>query len=219
MCSLDFFLPCVGWSDTVCVVVALWPALKPLHRAVWSFNSTGASGGWNSLIAAWRVTEVRRVSLVFDGGEGGKDLHFWPFKERLHWPIKKWKISPCKPLTVILTGQLSSDLFQAFPLNYLNVSWRSVGLVVMESLQCKLKVIDSIPETAVSSESYGCCIGHQWQIWRDVLKTGRLVHHLLLFVSVTEATTSTFFFLVWVLQVWMWQAEKSVKPKPKPHEV
>lgn len=28
-----------------------------------------------------------------------KDIHFWPFCRNTRWPMEKWRISPCKPLT------------------------------------------------------------------------------------------------------------------------
>lgn len=54
---------------------------------------------------------------------GRNDIHFWPLRETLHWPMKTWAVSPGKPMTIILAGPFSSDLFQPFSLSFLIVSW------------------------------------------------------------------------------------------------
>ena len=112
-------------------MVALW--LVPLKhcsylhtigsqrlRPAWSLNSAGSSWGGN-FYRCFMCHGDQKSEPGLWKKDRRKDIHFCPLKETLHWPIKKWKISPCKPMTIILTGPFSSDLFQPFSLRYLNV--------------------------------------------------------------------------------------------------
>lgn len=126
-----------GEVITVCVMAALWPIsltralVSPPH---WAPNDSGADVKFKLCQHFTRMTffcrfltcyrdQTSELGLWRREGRGKKYISDL-LKETLHWPIKEWKISPCKPMTIILTGPLSSDLFQPFSLKCLNVSWR-----------------------------------------------------------------------------------------------
>ena len=125
----------------------------------------------------------------FEGKKGREDIHFWPLKETLHWPIKKWKISPRKPwqslwpalsaLTffnlsrwsfwMLVGGQLASWLWGETkgyrfnpckqPLQLDPVDFREIWMFHLTSLTC---------------------------FWGDILKPGVWVYCLLPFLSVMK---------------------------------
>lgn len=66
----------------LCASKGLWRGVETLLPRLFMWHGDPEPSLWR-----WEVRE---------------DIHLWPLKETLHWPIKKSKILPCKPMTIIL---------------------------------------------------------------------------------------------------------------------
>lgn len=65
--------------------------------------------------------EMKRVSSALREREKEKRSTFLTFCRNTRWPMEKWRISPCKPLTAVLDEPLSADLSNlSFSLRYLS---------------------------------------------------------------------------------------------------
>lgn len=98
---------------------------KSLHPA-WSLNVVAGLRSWN-FQSSFMCHRDQKSVLGLWRKVGGKDIHFWPLQETLHWPMKECVVSLCKPMTIILAGPFRSDLFQPFILRFLIVSWNQLA--------------------------------------------------------------------------------------------